>query len=518
MTAAKLYQKLKAGEISKNTFLYEVRRDSNLPWITNVTSYGDAIKILKNKGIISEGATMAPMQHGQGTPNQEGDAYSSNAEVNEVTKDSSEEDIDIWMNMFEDEIEELGLSPQDQEMISRAMDHIDIVDQYGMMKPEYAAAAFVSDLGDFELDLKEDDYNDEWTNKRVQYKGKTATVIGAGDGKLDLQFDDVKRTVTHDVPEAEVKIIDSLNEAHELTTAQIIDRLNPYEFKRGVEYEISKLKVLDNISYEKAKEKVAKRMQKDPLAYRYTQLANAKQVEKDDKRLEMKSVKGGNFVDKENGMKKIKGHADEKKNTSTPKKENRKGKPKGVKQMKHETKETVLNEMANFFKKKDSLKENDGTVSGMQPQERTDLRKGHQCITPDGPGQVTDRNGSIVSVQLEDGSERDYTLNVLDAAKDKHSQDQAAKDKAERDQMWSDWDKRGEKTFGGELPYPKTDIHDLLKKLKTLAEKLKLKKESGVEIKPAGGSPKYVKTSDAANAERELKAAGITNYTKKVVG
>ncbi len=54
MTTAKLYRKFKAGEISRDRFLYEVRRDSNLPWITNTTSFDDAVKILKNKSIISE--------------------------------------------------------------------------------------------------------------------------------------------------------------------------------------------------------------------------------------------------------------------------------------------------------------------------------------------------------------------------------------------------------------------------------------------------------------------------------
>ncbi|MFN9898913.1 MAG: hypothetical protein ACK55Z_09015, partial [bacterium] len=34
--------------------MYEVRRDSNLPWVTNTTSFDDAVKILKNKGVISE--------------------------------------------------------------------------------------------------------------------------------------------------------------------------------------------------------------------------------------------------------------------------------------------------------------------------------------------------------------------------------------------------------------------------------------------------------------------------------
>ena len=54
MTTKELYIKHKSGEISNQKFLYEVRRDSRLPWITNMTSYEDAVKILKNKGIINE--------------------------------------------------------------------------------------------------------------------------------------------------------------------------------------------------------------------------------------------------------------------------------------------------------------------------------------------------------------------------------------------------------------------------------------------------------------------------------
>ena len=54
MTTLELYRKHRKGEVSKERFLYEVRRDARLPWVTNVTSYNDAVKILKNKGIISE--------------------------------------------------------------------------------------------------------------------------------------------------------------------------------------------------------------------------------------------------------------------------------------------------------------------------------------------------------------------------------------------------------------------------------------------------------------------------------
>lgn len=54
MTTLELYRKHKAGQVSKNKFLYEVRKDANLPWVSNLTSYDDAVKILKNNRIISE--------------------------------------------------------------------------------------------------------------------------------------------------------------------------------------------------------------------------------------------------------------------------------------------------------------------------------------------------------------------------------------------------------------------------------------------------------------------------------
>ena len=54
MTTIDLYRKHKAGEVSREKFLYEVRRDNNLPFITNLTSYDDAVKILKNRGIVTE--------------------------------------------------------------------------------------------------------------------------------------------------------------------------------------------------------------------------------------------------------------------------------------------------------------------------------------------------------------------------------------------------------------------------------------------------------------------------------
>ena len=54
MTTQELYNKVLAEEVTQQKFLYEVRRDINLPFITPSNNFEDTVKILKNKGIISE--------------------------------------------------------------------------------------------------------------------------------------------------------------------------------------------------------------------------------------------------------------------------------------------------------------------------------------------------------------------------------------------------------------------------------------------------------------------------------
>ena len=57
MTTQDLYTKVSIGEITEQKFLYEVRRDINLPFITRSNNFTDTVKILKNKGMISEKQT-----------------------------------------------------------------------------------------------------------------------------------------------------------------------------------------------------------------------------------------------------------------------------------------------------------------------------------------------------------------------------------------------------------------------------------------------------------------------------
>jgi DNA-directed RNA polymerase subunit F len=56
MTVQNLYTQYLEGKVTKQKFLYEVRRDQNLTMISPNNSFDDVVKILKNKSIISEKA------------------------------------------------------------------------------------------------------------------------------------------------------------------------------------------------------------------------------------------------------------------------------------------------------------------------------------------------------------------------------------------------------------------------------------------------------------------------------
>ena len=62
MTVQNLYTQYLDGKITKQKFLYEVRRDQNLTMISPTNSFDDVVKILKNKSIISEKASKESKQ------------------------------------------------------------------------------------------------------------------------------------------------------------------------------------------------------------------------------------------------------------------------------------------------------------------------------------------------------------------------------------------------------------------------------------------------------------------------
>ena len=242
MTTIKLYHKHKAGEISKGAFLYEVRKDTNLPWITNVTSYDDAVKILKNKGIISEAEI--PTNEAKGSINDPGlMAARAKKDADKKKKEAPKSD-----------------------------------------KNKAKIDALIKQKKEIEKEME----NDPEVEKEG---GKKADEYGDKLDKIDAKIKKLRQLNESDV---------------NIATDPAVDRVNPYFLKKGVMKLLAKEKELTNDSYINALNKAAKQLLANPHAFDEDMFANAKDVEKADSKLETQEVKKNNHVDKANEMKKVK--------------------------------------------------------------------------------------------------------------------------------------------------------------------------------------------------------------------
>jgi len=164
-----------------------------------------------------------------------------------------------------------------------------------------------------------------------------------------------------------------------------VDRVNPYFLKAGVQKMLSKEKELTNDSYMKALNKAAKMLQKNPHAFDKEVFANTEDVDKADTKLETQEVKKANHKDKANEMKKVK-----------------------IKTLK----ETVLDELESSLKKKESINEDT----------HWKYTVGTEIHTPDGPGTIKEIVGSTFTVEMQDGTLKDYQINVIENAIEKHKE------------------------------------------------------------------------------------------------
>lgn len=198
-----------------------------------------------------------------------------------------------------------------------------------------------------------------------------------------------------------------------------IDLVNPYQLQKGVQFELSKMDDLSGNAYMIALDKALKQISKNSDAYRDLQLANFKEVTKEDEKLRMKQVGKKNdkaYKTDSAGYLKKELKKNDKANVSS-KKENAKGKLGGVKEMSQKPKtaagikktmevpgkEQVLSELRSFLQKKSRLSEDLHHMYTV----------GQEVKTPDGAGQVVEIVGGTISVKLQEGPTKDYQVNVL---------------------------------------------------------------------------------------------------------
>ena len=349
MTTVDLYKKHKSGDISREKFLYEVRRDTRLPFITNLTSYNDAVQILKNKSIIKEEAYPEEDPYNQGLAANK--AHKSHTE-NPYNKTAFPQQNAAWHEGWMDGETENQMK-HDEEQFRRERGGIDEAGKdynpEGAWQEGYDAfmAGHHQEENPYEGDTTEHKNWDIGYEKaqhdgpgmneeenKVLGKDAQAIVDSIKNGKVDLE--DLKaateKAMKGNPDELALMMIGlrPIKEGKEVT----MDTVNPYEFRKGLSWELGYAtkpspdwddSSITNEDMEKASKKVLKNLSSNPIYY--TELI-ANKGEKAKKEKEVKV--------EEDGMAKIKGVEKVSANvqTSLGKKEKGKLRPEGVKEMK----------------------------------------------------------------------------------------------------------------------------------------------------------------------------------------
>jgi hypothetical protein len=566
MRTIELYRKHKAGEVSREKFLYEVRRDKNLPWVTNVTSFDDAVRILKNKGVISEaeisenyevhysdGVRQAKkfkdinqaMSFAKSLINtndklqhvdifKAGPNFNSTADTDAVVAwwgdgsfmdNKAKNDPKLAakkMYLGENEIDEISAQTKynaAMKAVDRGWSSRDSDSKY--KKAISQGNKFIEEI-DPVLKKTVEDFGKSLGFETKIEKGTTGfqfePIVKITMGK-DLKTPEIKVVITKDSDKIEGSLPDevterrlanlikqiqkkeldvelgsgSLNEVdNNIPTDPAVDRVNPYFLKKGVQMLLAKEKELTNDSYIKALNKAASMLEKNPHAFDEEMFANAKDVEKADAKLETEEVKKANHKNKANEMKKVK-----------------------VKSLK----ESAIEDLTTHLKKKDLINE-DGHWKH---------HVGSEVHTPDGQGKVIEIVGGTFTVEMEDGSHKDYQINTIDHFTQK-SQEQEPTQGAQAEptvkDMWANWDKNQAKPFGGMVGSPEQFKKPLdLSKIKQYMEMYKGDKEKMGKLKEtikklkeaikfkAAGETIFKSDTEAAGYETDLKKAGV-KYTK----
>lgn len=313
MTTLELYNKHQAGEVSCEKFLYEVRRDNNLPWITNLTSYNDAIKILKNKGVITENIFNTPQMGGvttsKGTAGYVDNPDKKTGDYDPKARAASLAKLRNFGPKKEEELNE-DWGSSDQAIFNKV-----IHDELGQPKeipmpfdPKFESA----------VESAVDHYWDEWDEYATDR-----------DGLIDHAKKAYYRAYFPDKFAAFQQMFsENLNEAKKET--KTLDTVNPYEYRHGLAYELDQLDDYSGEGLEKAIAKVLKNLTKD--ANFYSNLLNQKQSSFEFKKTETDAK--GMQANADGTLKKGAGKLEKTNVKDTlSKKEAGKSKPKGVKVM-----------------------------------------------------------------------------------------------------------------------------------------------------------------------------------------
>jgi hypothetical protein len=282
MTTIDLYKKHKAGEVSREKFLYEVRRDAQLPWIISVTSYDDAIKILKNKGIIRESYdNQVGQSFNLDVKSERGDGSVQNYQLKNVKLVNANGRIfekpdgttvtlapsDKYTSTKVENVEEIKTEEAPMEEMSHKDAPMD--EKLNPMSDE-DIEIYVDELGE-DVDKKvlgkffaENNLYEREEDALLKHYGFYNNV----DNVMDVlrykdQYKSRRRAFAEDLQEAKKKQPKTID----------ADHANPYQYRLGIQYELECSDDYTDEGLDKAKAKTLRNLAKD--SNYYTTLLNA---------------------------------------------------------------------------------------------------------------------------------------------------------------------------------------------------------------------------------------------------
>lgn len=309
MNIQKLYQDLKENKITKNQFLFQVRKDSRINrFFSPLNSFDETVKILKSKQLLFESLEQVKTENFR----DEDEEYTPPMTMKQV-------------------IDQIG---------SRAKSFGDVEKVKSFLKAnrDKLTSDLVNDIGGYyglgadELGSTTDYVNETLKTKEVPNPdaGKFIIVNDKKRRVVDKTFDSkeaasdylrknpnlhgnnvslktIKLGATHKVYSTKEGLSLSVKETQDLNESakpkKDIDHVNPYEFKKGVYYELELQSKKGLRDVEKAKAIVLKNLNKNSNFY--TDMTAGEDDSKQEAH-EMREATASNLIDKLNGLMPVK--------------------------------------------------------------------------------------------------------------------------------------------------------------------------------------------------------------------
>lgn len=282
MTVATRYKLYKKGKITKEQFLYEVRKDSSVPFITPLTSFTDAVAMLKQRRIISEVFEMGSIEEDNNTLTK--GLHRGTKSPSDVLGEESAGHCSCGgtFEPHEDSGEVVCDTCGEREAMSEEAQEFQPEEWKDYERDNQMVSDYEEDTSNAEMSKHDASlYKENAPSLKEQVKDFVKKAMEGGSS-----MDEAKEQAREYFSTEKA----ALNEAAKPKLG--VDHVNPYELKKGIEFEMGYADKaapshaeasLMNIAgeYAKAQSKALKNLNKDPMYYTRLKANNGKKEKKE---------------------------------------------------------------------------------------------------------------------------------------------------------------------------------------------------------------------------------------------